>query len=111
MTDQITAYCGLICNDCQAYIATRQNDTEKLKSLALEWYQVEDNPTFCLCDGCNVAGRKNAHCSECGVRACAIAHEVVNCAHCPEYGCETLTAFFEYVPTAKENLERIRATF
>jgi hypothetical protein len=110
MTDQITAYCGFICNDCQAYIATRQNDTEKLKALALEWYQVEDDSTLCLCDGCNLEGRKNAHCSECGVRACGIAHEVTNCAYCSEYGCETLTALFQHIPVAEENLERIRAT-
>ena len=111
MTDQIIAYCGLNCSDCQAYIATQENDTGKLESLALEWYQVEDNSTFCLCDGCNTEGRKNAHCSDCAVRACALSHEVANCAHCPEYGCETLIGFFQQIPAAKENLEQIRASF
>ena len=110
MTDQIIAYCGLNCSDCQAYIATQENDTEKLEALALEWYQVEDNSTFCLCDGCNVEGRKNAHCSDCAVRACAISHEVANCAHCPEYGCTTLIGFFQQIPVAKENLERIQVS-
>ena len=110
MTDQIIAYCGLNCSDCQAYIATQENDTEKLEALALEWYQVEDNSTFCLCDGCNTEGRKNAHCSDCAVRACAISHEVTNCAHCPEYGCAPLIGFFQQIPIAKENLGRIRAS-
>ena len=110
MTDQIIAYCGLNCSECGAFIATQENDTEKLKALAMEWYQVEDNPTFCLCDGCNTEGRKNAHCSDCAVRACAISHGVANCAHCPEYGCATLTGFFQHIPIAKENLEQIRAS-
>ena len=109
MTDQIIAYCGLDCSECPAYIATQEQNTEKLKSLALEWYQVEDNATFCLCDGCNLEGRKNAHCSDCVVRACAISHEVANCAHCPEYGCGTLVGFFQQIPIAQESLERIRA--
>ena len=110
MTDQIIAYCGLNCSECGAFIATQENDVEKLKALALEWYQVEDNPTFCLCDGCNTEGRKNAHCSDCAVRACAISHGVANCAHCPDYGCDTLTGFFQHIPIAKENLEQIRAS-
>ena len=110
MTDQIIAYCGLNCSDCAAFIATQENDTGKLKALALEWFQVEDNPTLCLCDGCNTEGRKNAHCAECGVRSCAISHGVANCAHCPEYGCTTLTELFQHIPIAKENLEQIRAS-
>ncbi len=109
MTEQIIAYCGLICTECAAYIATRENDTEKLQALALEWYGVENDATFCECDGCITDGRKNKWCGECAVNACAKEHGVTNCAHCDEYGCETLTAFFGDAPDAKTNLERIRA--
>jgi hypothetical protein len=110
MSEQIIAYCGLVCTECPAYIATREDDTEKLKALALEWYGKEDNVTFCLCDGCPTEGRKNQHCLECGVRLCAIERGVVNCAYCDDYGCDTLTALFQHIPVAKENLERIRTT-
>jgi hypothetical protein len=110
MTEQIIAYCGLTCTDCPAYIATREDDTEKLKTLALKWYGVENDATFCVCDGCITDGRKNKWCGECAVRACAVERCVVNCAHCDEYGCEILTAFFGDVPDAKINLKRIRAT-
>lgn len=110
MTEQIIAYCGLTCTECPSYIATREDDSEKLKSLALEWYGVEKDATYCACDGCTADGRKNKWCAECAVRACAIDHAVVNCAHCDEYGCETLTAFFQDVPIAKTNLDQIRAT-
>lgn len=110
MTLQMIASCGLNCAECPAYIATRQEDTQKLKELALEWYGVQDDATYCLCDGCLPEGRKNQWCGECAVRACAKERGVVNCAYCEDYGCETLTAFFEHVPAAKKNLERIRAT-
>ena len=104
---EIIAYCGLTCTDCSAYIATRENDTERLTNLALEWYGVENDATYCLCDGCIGDGRKNKWCSECKVRACAIEHEVANCAYCDEYGCEIISAFFTHAPKAKEALDAI----
>ena len=109
MTEKLTAYCGLTCTECSAYIATREDDVEKLEALALEWYGVENNATFCVCDGCTTDGRKNKWCAECGVRACAVERGVVNCAYCSDFGCETLTAFLQDVPHARTNLELIRA--
>ena len=109
MADQIIAYCGLACSECAALIATRDNDTDKLKALALEWYGEENDVTSCICDGCTTAGRKNKHCAECGVHLCASARSVVNCAHCPDYSCATLTELFEFIPAAKTNLETIQA--
>ena len=108
MAQTIIAYCGLTCTDCPAFIATRDNDTEKLKSLAMEWYGEEGDPDYCLCEGCNTEGLKNKHCSNCGVRTCAIQRGVVICAHCDDYGCDTLTGLFQYIPDAKVSLERIR---
>ena len=108
MPDQIIAYCGLVCSDCAALLATQNNNTEKLKALALEWYGEENNTTSCICDGCTPAGRKNKHCSECGVHLCASDRGVVNCAHCDDYGYEKITAFFNFAPDAKAALEEIR---
>jgi hypothetical protein len=110
MAEKIIAYCGLVCTECPALIATQENDTDKLKALALEWYGEEDDATFYLCDGCTTGGHKNKHCLECGVRLCAMERGEVNCAHCADYGCETLTGLFQYIPQAKENLEQIRAS-
>lgn len=109
MSEQITAYCGLTCTECPAFIATREDDSQKLTALALEWYGVKNEPTYCVCDGCTSEGRLNRWCRECAVRACAIDRGVVNCAHCADFGCETLTAFFKDVPDARTKLEGIRA--
>jgi len=110
MSDQLIAYCGLVCTECHAFVATRENDNEKLKSLALEWYGQENDAQYCLCDGCTTDGQKNKHCHECGVRLCAMERGVINCAHCDDFGCETLTGLLDFIPLAKENLDIIRAT-
>ena len=48
------------------------------------------------------------HLSECDIRACAIAHNAINCAVCADYGCAKITAFLKQVPEAKETLEQTR---
>jgi hypothetical protein len=110
MSEQIVAYCGLVCTECPALIATQDGDTEKLKALALEWYGQEGDASFCRCTGCTTPGLKNKHCLACEVRLCATERGVLNCAHCNDYGCDTLNGLFKFIPLAKENLERIRAT-
>ncbi|MGD2206413.1 MAG: DUF3795 domain-containing protein, partial [Anaerolineae bacterium] len=61
-------------------------------------------------DGClGTAGRKCAHCAECEIRACAMALNVANCAHCADYGCEKIEGFFGFVPEARATLDGIRA--
>jgi hypothetical protein len=34
--------------------------------------------------------------------------EVTTCAHCPDYGCETLKQFFAFAPVLMDKLEAIR---
>ena len=51
-----------------------------------------------------------SHCAECDVRACVASRVLPNCAHCKDYGCQTITKFFEWVPAAKEQLDAIRAS-
>jgi hypothetical protein len=114
MTEKMIAYCGLVCSECPAYVATQADDMEALERVAAQWSK-EFNATFtatdCICDGClSDNGRLIGHCSECEIRACAIGRGVINCAHCDDYGCEKLTGFFQFAPDAKTSLEEIRAT-
>ena len=109
--DKMVAYCGLVCTECPAYIATQKNDMEALNQVAEMWskeFKASLTAQDCICDGCTVEGRKIGHCSECKVRACAMERDVVNCAHCADYGCTTLTDFLGFAPQAKANLEAIR---
>ncbi len=110
--EKIIAYCGLVCTDCPAYIATRNDDQEGLKKVPEQWskeFKATLAPEDCLCDGCLTStGRQISHCSECEIRACSIEKNVRNCAHCSDYSCQKLEKFFSFSPEAKTTLEGIR---
>ena len=112
MNDRIIAYCGLICSDCDAYIATQANDQAALERVAAKWRQEYNAPgttvASVLCDGCLSGPRKCGHCAECDVRACGVARGVVNCAYCPEYACDKLQRYFGFAPQMRTMLDEIR---
>ncbi|MEA3238423.1 MAG: DUF3795 domain-containing protein [Candidatus Bipolaricaulota bacterium] len=110
--EKMIAYCGLVCTECPAYIATRNNDQGALKKVAEQWSK-EFNATLtaddCACDGClATTDRHMSHCAECKIRACAIEKKVRNCAHCTDYPCDELQGFFSLAPEAQATLEQIR---
>jgi len=112
MAEKMIAYCGLVCSECPAYVATQAGDKEALERVAARWseefhapFTVED----CLCDGCTSGSKRlSGYCGKCEVRACAVARGVINCAYCDDYGCEKITGFFNFAPEAKAALEEIR---
>ena len=111
--DRMIAYCGLVCTDCPAYVATQADDREALERVAAQWRKEYNAPTITvesvICDGClGESGHKCSHCAECKIRACAVARGVANCAHCADYACETLEGFFGFVPDARETLDEVR---
>ena len=108
----LIAACGLECAKCDSYIATQANDLTALAAIAEKWTREYNAPGLTAanvqCDGCMTAGRKIGRCSECQIRLCAIERGLPNCAVCPDYACEKLTAFLQQVPPAYANLEEIR---
>jgi hypothetical protein len=113
--DKIIAYCGLVCTDCPAYIATQANDRAALERVAAQWREEFNAPNITaegvLCDGCLTdLGHKFGHCHECQIRACGMHRDVVNCAYCEAYACDTLQEFFGFVPGARTLLDGIRAS-
>jgi hypothetical protein len=103
--------CGIRCSDCDAYIATQNDDDELRKKLARESSERagrEISPEEINCDGCIHEGRHIGYCAECDIRICGMKKEVLNCAYCEDYACEMLSKFFDMVPEAKVNLENLR---
>lgn len=112
--DKIVAYCGLVCTDCPAFIATQADDRAALERVAAQWREEYNSPEITvdsvICDGCLTdEGRKCGHCAECEIRACGMERGIANCAHCPEYVCEQLEGFFGFVPDARDMLDEIKA--
>jgi len=110
---KILAYCGLDCEECEAYIATQKNDRAGLEATARKWSEQFGAKNIdadrCICDGCSSGKRvSTAHAASCGIRLCASARGVTTCAHCPDYGCATLQGFFAFAPVLKDKLETIR---
>ncbi len=108
--NKIIAYCGLICNDCQAYIATKGNDDVERAKVAEIWskeYNADIKTEDINCEGCLSDGCVFNHCNVCEIRKCGIERGVINCAHCTDFPCEQLTNFFEMVPSAKTVLQKL----
>lgn len=112
--DGMIAYCGLICTDCPAYLATQADDREALERVAAQWREQFNEPRITadavICDGCLDEGRKAGYCSTCEIRACAAGHGVINCGHCDDYACEKLEGFFAHAPEAHTLLDQLRAS-
>jgi hypothetical protein len=110
--DKMIAYCGIVCTECPAFIATQENDDAKRKEVADMWskqYKMAVKPEDINCDGCNSDSQRIlGYCSVCEIRKCGQGKGVENCAHCDEYACEKLTKFIAMVPHARETLEEIR---
>lgn len=109
--------CGLVCNDCKAYIATQKND-DKLRQEVVEAWSTETErltPDDIDCDGCQVGRRLHSFCSVCEVRKCGMTKGIANCGHCVEYPCEKLERLWKGFRTvsgekAKATLNSIRDT-
>ncbi len=115
---EITAYCGLICQTCPIYLATREENKEEQARMRAEiaqqcneYYGVSYKPEdIADCDGCRAeGGRLFPPSQNCSIRICAKQKGVENCASCGDYACEKLEAFFAKEPSAKKRLDEIRS--
>ena len=111
---EMTSVCGLLCNECGAFIATSNDDDDKRAEVAELWskqYDHEFKPEDINCDGCTSGSdRLFGHCKVCEIRKCANDKAVENCAHCDEYACEKLEGLFKMAPDARKNLDAIRSS-
>ena len=112
MAEKMVAYCGLVCSDCGAYIATQTNDDEKRKEVAVTWTKKYNHPFKAEdinCVGCIVTdGRHVGHCGMCEIRKCGQEKGVINCAWCVDYSCDKTDEFFKMVPENKKRLDAIK---
>jgi len=110
--EKMIAFCGIVCSDCPAFIATQENNDAKRREVAEKWSKElgqEIKPEEINCDGCMSAeGRHINYCSMCEIRKCGMEKGVENCAYCIDYNCDKLAKFLEQAPNAKNTLAEIR---
>lgn len=116
--NDIVSYCGLICIGCPVLWATNEKDEilkEKMRCeiaiLSNKLYQTDYTAKdISDCAGC-LAEDPDLFpgCVNCEIRNCAREKEISNCAHCNDYTCERLDAFFKDNPESKSRLDFIRS--
>lgn len=112
MSETWTAYCGLVCTDCPAYVAQRTGDDALRAETAKRW----SGPGFSVkaeevnCDGCAVpGGERFKYCAECEVRGCASSRGVATCAECADYACDKLERLIAMIgPEIRTALDALR---
>jgi hypothetical protein len=113
MPEKMIAFCGIVCSDCRAFIATQTNDRELKAKVAEAWSTKEEplKPEDMDCDGCPTTGQRLAiFCTTCEVRSCGLQRRVKNCAYCDEYPCVKFTTVWKSITESdpKAVLEEIR---
>jgi histidinol-phosphate/aromatic aminotransferase/cobyric acid decarboxylase-like protein len=112
------AYCGLLCQTCPLYLATRQENKEeraRMRAEIVKLCQEHYGMNYALaditdCDGCKAeTGRLFSASENCAVRNCAKQKNLENCAYCTDYACGKLEAIFKTDPAARARLDKIRS--
>lgn len=103
-------YCGIDCERCDVYLATKNGDEELRKKTAELWSKLNGTailPEYLYCMGCRTAGVKTYYCSDmCKIRKCAAEKRHETCAECAAlHGCETVKPILEHDENAKKNLQ------
>lgn len=107
--ETILAPCGLRCDECPVFLATRSNDTDALSRLAAEYStpQMRFTTAELRCLGCFDCGCDDSKmCGGCEIRLCAKARGAANCGVCADYPC-ALTE--KHVPAGSEQRARLDA--
>ena len=82
------AYCGLDCETCEAYLATKNNDNELRAKVADKWSKLNNitiTPEMINCNGCRIEGIKTVYCDKlCKIRQCAMNKKYETCGDCNE---------------------------
>ncbi len=106
---QLIGYCGIDCEKCDAYIATKNNDQTLREKTAKLWSELNNAPILpehINCEGCRVNGKKTVYCdSLCAIRHCAMEKRVTTCGDCPKMDtCPIVGALHANNPESRQNL-------
>lgn len=109
----LIACCGLNCENCDARIATINNDDELRKLTAEKWRELYNSPHLTSeminCTGCRPDGVKFDYCAKCEIRKCVAGKGFETCGDCEEMdNCAIVSMVHKFVPEAIENLRQLK---
>ena len=110
---KMLGYCGIDCQQCDAYKATVNDDWQLRKKTAELWSQLnqaEILPEHINCLGCKGDGVKTVFCgSLCAVRKCAVSKGLESCGYCDQLeSCPIVAVMQTSDPSARENLMELK---
>lgn len=95
LNKNLVSVCGLYCGSCGIYLATHENDTQKILEYAVVLNQSYDAT---LCEGCRGA-KKSAHCLKiCSFIDCSKGKKISHCGECEKFPCAKLIEFQSKMP-------------
>lgn len=106
----LIACCGLNCEECEARIATVNNDDVLRREVAEKWSEWNNTdlitPDTINCMGCRVEGVKYPFCDGlCQIRQCVASHGFKTCGDCSDFeSCPKISPLFDLHPEVKSNL-------
>ena len=113
--EKLVSPCGTYCGACFAYIATQEDNPERLASgFGTGGGFKPTSLTNMQCDGCRGGGRVLSHVPKCAIRECAATKtKTGRCSECEEFPCSRLTEFsgdgMLHRALVMENLRQLRA--
>lgn len=110
MKNKSIAYCGLNCEKCEAYIATKNNDNDLRIKVAEKWSKlngIEILPEQINCEGCRMDGVKTVFCDRlCEIRQCGLKSGLSHCGKCSKLlNCEKNKMIIDNNDEALNNLK------
>ena len=105
--EDLIAYCGNNCAECDTYKATINNDRALKEKIAVEWAQLHEKSytaDMITCGSCKGDGVLFGYCSACRMRSCAISRGVESCLSCADTKtCKAINDFIAWLPEVKSH--------
>lgn len=111
----MTSYCGLNCEECEAFIATQNRDNRLKTQVAQRWsalYGKEFKPEEIHCKGCRSEGTQGIYCQTmCRIKPCCREKKIETCSECEQFACKDLKEVFAFCSDAKKKLLDLKNSF
>lgn len=102
------SYCGMDCEHCDAFVATKTGDTGLRARVARDWSKIYGRriePEEVNCGGCTCVGTHGIYCDTmCRVKPCCREKGLAHCGQCSDLPCEKLREILRFDPKAEQRL-------